>query len=133
MLTGDTIKKALEVLREAGGYFVFFDESGEEFVVARKRDFGGGNNHQNHERQLPLPTTVSLAAAVRATAERLEKTPEFILDSINREIAKYTEEQREAQLDDLSLEAAHEKPRAKKGRQVHFEPILGDLPPELQE
>ena len=133
--------KVLEVLRETGGYFVFRDEGGEEYIVARRRDFDGKKQPEAAERQLPLPSASSLAAAVRQTARRLDKTPEFILDSINREIANTYEEELERELDDLSVEAAGQGgltatsagSRQARGKRVRFEPIHGDLPPELQE
>lgn len=126
MLKGETLQKVLDALREVPGYFVIRDTAGREFVVARKEDFISGGNQ---EKQLPLPTTSSLAAAVRETAQRLDRTPEFILDSINREIADYHEEEREKEIDDLSVSFSG----SKRGKHIHFEPITGDLPPELQE
>ena len=141
MLAGDTFPKVLEVLRQTGGYFVFRDDSGEEYVVARRRDVDGKSAAQASERQLPLPSASSLAAVVRQTARRLDKTPEFILDSINREIANYHEEEMERELDDLSVEAAGRDgwaatsagSRQARGKRVRFEPIHGDLPPDLQD
>lgn len=130
MLAGDTLLKVIEVLKETGGYFVFRDEFGEEYVIAKKKDFGVAN-HSNSEKQLSLPTTSSLAKAVQETADRMDKTPDFVLESINRQIAKYNDEQREQEIDDLSLEAAA-LPK-NKGKHIRFEPIHGDLPPELQE
>lgn len=127
---GATLKKILEVLKETGGYFVFRDEAGEEYIVAKKGDFSGASTN-NSEKQLSLPTTSSLAKAVQETADRMEKTPDFVLDSINRQIAKYNDEEREREIDDLSLEAAA-LPK-NKGKHIRFEPIHGDLPPELQE
>lgn len=139
MFTGDVLQKALAVLREAGGYFVFRDEAGAEFVLTRKADFGGAGGGKNSEKQLELGPLkegfVGLATAVRETAERMDTTPGFVLDSINREIARYTEEEREREIDDLSVEAAKDRPRPPKrfGKKIRFEPITGDLPPELQE
>lgn len=144
MLKGETLQKVLEILRETEGYFCFKDEAGEEFVVARKRDFGGESSGKNSEKQLelgPLPgnsagqATTSLAEAVRQTAEQFDTTPAFVLDSINREIARYSEEEREREIDDLSIEAGKDRPRPPKrfGKKIRFEPITGDLSPELQE
>lgn len=132
MLTGETFTKVLEVLRLAPGYFVFRDEAGEDYVVARKADFIG-EGKANPEKQLALPNASSLAQAVRETAQRQDTTPGFVLDSINREIAKYTNEQQEQMVDDLSLEAAAGPKPKKSGKHIRFEPISGDLAPELQE
>lgn len=132
MLTGETFKKILEVLGETEGYFVFRDEKGREFVVAPKADFMKTEEQGNSERQLAFPSPSSLAQAVRETAEREETTPAFVIDSINREIAKYSNEQQELMVDDLSLEASA-SPKPKSGKKVRFEPISGDLAPELQE
>lgn len=144
MFTGEVLQQALGVLREAGGYFVFRDETGREFVLTRKEDFGGVGTTARLERQLELAPIregfAGLATAVRETAERMDTTPAFVLDSINREIARYTEEEREREIDDLSVsfEAGHDRhgpplPPARFGKKVRFEPITGDLPPELQE
>lgn len=137
MLTGETLKKVFEVLHEMPGYFVFRDKTGEEYVLARKEDFAAGSELANGETQLALPTTASLAAAVRETAERMDRTPEFVLNSINREIADYHEEEREREIDDLSLsfDQTQDKEAAarRRGKKVRFEPIHGDLPPELQD
>lgn len=140
MLTGEILQKVFEVLRETPGYFVFRGTRGEEYVLARKEDFVSGNGSPNSDRQLPLPTASSLAAAVRETAERLDRTPEFVLHSINREIADYHEEEREREIDDLSLSFDKTPPSARasggrqdKGKRIRFEPIHGDLPPELQD
>lgn len=148
MLTGETLQKVLDILREAGGYFCFTDAAGEEFVVSRKGDFVDSEERMS-EKQLPLPplhhtqagqATTSLAEAVRKTARQLDTTPEFILDSINKEIASYHQEEREREIDDLSLSFDKTPPFAKasggrqdKGKRIRFEPIHGDLPPELQE
>ncbi|MEK7557070.1 MAG: hypothetical protein AAB538_03780 [Patescibacteria group bacterium] len=147
MLTGETLQKLLDVLRETAGYFVFRDKAGEEYVLARKEDFMSGESAQGADKQLSLPplrssssagqATTSLVEAVRKTARQFDTTPEFVLDSINKEIANYHEEERERELDDLSVEAAGQgRPldRARgKGKRIRFEPIHGDLPPELQE
>lgn len=139
MLKGETLQKVLEILREAEGYFVFRDEMGAEFVLTRKEDFGGAVGERSSEKQLELAPLrqgfAGLATAVRETAERMDTTPAFVLDSINREIARYTEEEREREIDDLSIEAGKDRPRPPKrfGKKIRFEPITGDLPPELQE
>jgi len=136
---GGAIKKALEVLKETGGYFVFRDEGGEEFFLSRMSDFDhqkvatqdiSDETHLDKDQgKLSLPTTESLARDVEEVAHELDTTPDFILRGINQEIATVREESLEQEVDDLSLEAAKTEP----GKKVRFEAITGDLAPELQE
>lgn len=108
MPTGELLPTIFQILRQLDGYIVLRDEAGGEFIISRKAK-------PAQDTQLPLPKAKPLAAAASP-----------VLDSINKEIARYSDENREKEIDDLSLEAA-------KGKRVRFEPITGDLPPELQD
>lgn len=118
MSTKDALTPLFAVLKDTGGYFVFPDEDGNEFVVISRQDFTARQKAPISEIQLPLPPAASAVD---------------VLDRINREIALYQMLQEEAEpveeQDDLALDAQEEEP----GLRVRFEPLKGDLSPELQE
>lgn len=115
-----------------GGYFTFVDATGEEYVVMRKQDVGQLHSSSSQsEVQLVLPPSPTAVA----------NTADLLLDRINRDIAMY--QQAQEQFDDLAIpedetvvtiepmiEGAAPVPPP---RRVRFEPLRGDLPPELQE
>jgi hypothetical protein len=117
-MRGNPLPLILEALREvAGGYFVLRDGD-EEYVIMPRREFeANGGNHEK-EVQLPLP-------------EREVNLFE-ISDDINREIALYQAGQFEeaTKLDPWVEEDGDDE---EQGKRVRFEPLRGDLPPELQE
>lgn len=127
-----THDQIIEVLRDMGGYFTFTDAAGEEYVVMRRQDMGHLHLPANQsEVQLVLPPSPTAVA----------NTADLLLDRINRDIAMY--QQAQEQFDDLAIpedeavvtiepmiEGAAPVPPP---RRVRFEPLRGDLPPELQE
>lgn len=127
MRGNETLNQILEILRDLGGYFTFSDEAGEEYIVIRKKDVPGlGGSAPEPEVQLALPPSPPV------------NTADELLDRINRDIAMYQEAQE--QFDDLAIseDAQDEVPtEATKvlppPRRVRFEPLRGDLPPDLQE
>ncbi|MBI4021885.1 MAG: hypothetical protein HY372_00855 [Candidatus Andersenbacteria bacterium] len=118
--TLDTLLTALRGL--GGGYFVLRAEDGEAFVVMPKSEFDRLDKQAgSHEVQLTLPADAGMAGgAVRSTQREADE----VLERINREIALYQagKEQDDALEDELIKSPA-----------VRFEPLRGDLPPELQE
>lgn len=127
------IENALAALHDLGGYFVFEDEHGEEFVLVRKQDFEVDEGNYYEERQLELP----------AAPKRDDLAADQVLDRINREIAAYHMQDEEERIDDLALDtSSHEDEeevfrRSQNGvpepKRVRFEPLRGDLSPDLQE
>jgi len=112
MMSGD-IESVLRVLKQfSQGYFTLTDEVGDQFVIARKEEFEGRRKRVGEE-QLPLPATPS---AEKDSADE-------VLDKINREIAMYQVQETQED-DDLGIRPT---------RKIQFEPLKGDLPPELQE
>jgi len=122
MITGETLNQLLDILNQIDGYVVV-RWKGQEFVITRRQSASPG-------KQLALPTTSSLAKAVRKKARDEGETPASILDGINREIARYSVEEQEKEIDDLSLAFDNDH---KQGKKIRFEPINGDLSPDLQE
>lgn len=127
-----TLDNIIDVLRELGGYFTFTDATGEEYVIMRKQDMGHLPSPANQsEVQLVLPPSPTLSV----------NTADLLLDRINRDIALYQEAQE--QFDDLAItedETDITPETSTEGtapvpppRRVRFEPLRGDLPPELQE
>lgn len=133
MRGNETLNQIIEVLRELGGYFTFTDSAGEEYVVMRKQDAGQlRSSARQPEVQLVLPPSPTLPS----------NTADLLLDRINRDIALYQEAQE--QFDDLAIpeEESNDETRepltqdaapTPPPRRVRFEPLRGDLPPELQE
>lgn len=127
----EAVEPVLRVLSQLGGHFTFTGQQGEQFVIARKTDFEAMKKQAAApERQLPM------AAARRPQLENLDD----VLRRINREIAlfqlKQDEELDDVQASDVTMveeaEAEFEAPVPPPVR-LRFEPIRGDLPPELQE
>lgn len=128
MRGNETLRKVVDILQELDGYFTFSDGRGEEYIVARKKDAASLMGQANEpEVQLVLPpsppTTVN--------------TADELLDRINADIALYQEAQE--QFDDLAIPSEETSASTEETvplpppRRVRFEPIRGDLPPELQE
>ncbi|MBI3255542.1 MAG: hypothetical protein HYZ63_01075 [Candidatus Andersenbacteria bacterium] len=137
-MTAGELKEALEpvlrVISQLGGQLTFTDAQGEQFVIARKTDFEAVGAKQPADKQLPF-------SMARPAAKEAADTAQEVLDKINREIAMYQDRQEVAgESDDLDLmpEELEEEiqvfqvPMPPPVR-VRFEPIRGDLPPELQE
>lgn len=108
------------VLKQYGGYFTFSDEEGNEFVVTSGDEFRSGTAT---ETQLPLPAVPNELASQKAQAEEA-------LEKINREIALHQLQLSEENFDELTPAPADD---LRPPLRVRFEPLTGDLPPELQE
>lgn len=138
----------IAALRELGGYFVFPAGDGREYVITAKEDF---EDLQQSVRdvQLALPG-----------AGEVEEVPSAgdMLDKINRDIALFQwqqdqdrqgqdPEEEEMEFDSEEIEQGDmveeeeptlvgeelQKRAYEPPRRIRFEPIRGDLPPELQE
>lgn len=131
-----SLEKIIEVLNEFGGYFTFNDDFGREFVVAPKEMVERDCCHVE-EKQLALPET-------EATLDTDLPSADEMLDKINRDIALYKEQQdedlepvttesEELELVDDAVEMPISGDEVEPPRRVRFEPLRGDLPPELQE
>lgn len=128
MRGNETLNKVAALLRDLGGYYVFVADNGEEYIVAAKKDFGAltGTLPAQPELQLPLPPAAN--QSIVAANE--------LMDRINRDIALYRSTQE--QFDDLNIEDDSQAISLTSAplpppRRVRFEPLRGDLPPELQE
>jgi len=126
MRGNETLDNVATLLRELGGYFTFIAQDGEEYIVAAKKDVSriGRSDQVQPELQLPLPPAASNQFAANE-----------LLDRINRDIALYQAVQE--QFDDVDIvvedNAAPNPAPTPPPRRVRFEPLRGDLPPELQE
>src|SRR3990167_3735889 len=110
MVNDSKIEAALEVLKQLGGYFVWSDE-GEDFVLIRKQDFDGITRG---------PTEVQLELDTIEETEPRSRNESAYIDKINQQLAEQYETDEEAV--DQGIR-----------KKVRFEPIRGDLSPELQE
>lgn len=134
MRGNETLANIAAILHDTGGYFTFRGEDGEELMVIRKSDVPGLDAAQSSAQlQLSLPPPPPGASLPSA---------DELLERINRDIALYHEAQAQSEeFDDLAIPDEEEKmsppyqPAAPlpPPRRVRFEPLRGDLPPELQE
>lgn len=109
----DMLAPALRVLKSLGGQLVFADDDGEQFVLTTRRVFE--EKISPSETQLPLPHNAYEPPTEMETEEDVppwDDEPEVPLG-----------------VDDLSLDI----PASDTPMRVRFEPIKGDLPPDLQE
>lgn len=113
------IDDILKVLKEHGGYYVLSDSEGEEFAIMRMADL-----EDESEKQLELaPREV----------EEMEPTAEDLLERINRDIAMYqSQEQEQEHASDTEADVPDIPRPPVPPRTVRFEPLRGDIDPDLQ-
>lgn len=129
----EALGPVLKVLGELGGRFVFTDDEGRQFVMASQEEWEKLQGKQSEITQKPLPLAVP-APGMRSFVVR--SRADELLDRINREIALFQTENTdetevdisEEQPDDLGISSQEEQAPVK----VKFEPLRGDLPPDLQ-
>lgn len=138
----EALGPVLKVLGELGGRFVFTDDEGRQFVVVSAAEWEklqGKQPEVVNQKSLPLPTgpvSPIRSFVVRPLAGRAGSRADELLDRINREIALFQTENTdgmevdvpEEQSDDLGISVQEEQAPVK----VKFEPLRGDLPPDLQ-
>lgn len=115
----EVLQPVLAVLKRFGGEFLFTDEDGQQYVIAR-RSTKTSYSQTESDNQLPLPTSSQ------------QNTADDVLDRINREIALYQVRQTDDEIEEAST-LQTEETILEPPRRVRFEPLRGDLPPELQE
>src|SRR3989344_3503891 len=129
----ETLQPILNTLRDLGGKFSFTDEDGNQFVLASKEVFEG-EQEKPQEQQLTLPQAETVSRAIRKHIDIALQ--DDVLDRINRDIAlTYAlkqELEEEEVLDDLNASSDDDLAVPHDAR-IRFEPLRGDLPPELQE
>ncbi|MDA1168873.1 MAG: hypothetical protein O3A36_00880 [bacterium] len=139
----ETLQPILHVLQDLGGTFSFTDEDGNQFVLASKEAFEG-QQVKSQEQQLTLPQAESVSRAIRKHIDI--SLQDDVLDRINRDIAlayalKQELEEEEA-LDDVTVSLdddmlftpkISENPEAAHDSRIRFEPLKGDLAPDLQD
>jgi hypothetical protein len=119
----EVLRPVLNILHSLGGYFAFRNEAGEEFILASRQEFERRQvTAFKAETQLALPET-----------HEVPTSAEEVLDNINRELAIFELQQQEEVIDDLALDAPASQEIRTDGLRIRFEPLKGDLPPELQE
>lgn len=128
MSNGGPLALVLAALKELGGYFVWADLDGEEYVIMSRRDFEARLT-ASREEQLEL-----LGRADRSGSIGDHWTADDMLEKINRDLALYQlqREEEETKIDEAPAGGQEGQPGT-PGKKVRFEPLRGDLPPELQE
>lgn len=128
MINGGPLALVLAALKELGGYFVWKDAAGEEYVIISRGDF---------ERRLAVSAEEQLdllnRTAYRETAAK-SRTADDMLEKINRDLAQYQLQREEDGINlTYPLPPSTMAAASKQGKTVRFEPLRGDLSPELQE
>ncbi|MEX0909815.1 MAG: hypothetical protein WDZ75_00805 [Candidatus Paceibacterota bacterium] len=131
----ETLSPILRVLSQLGGKFSFTDDEGRQFVIMRQEEI----QEIKKEKQLSLP----------AAPEKVHSADD-VLEKINREIASWQmqdeEELAEANQEEDRQEDFHRSQegvpmppninnsenKEEEPKRVRFEPLKGDLDPELQ-
>ncbi len=121
------LKKIVSVLGELGGTYTFNGYDGQEYIVMSKQDYAA-HIRQASEQQLDL---------LSAEKHQIVDSADAVLEKINRDIAIYQLLQEEQYIDDQTnviQELGYDDLAISSGgKKVRFEPLRGDLPPELQE
>lgn len=131
----DTLQPLLGILKDLGGKFTFMDEEGTQFVLASVDAMEGAQKQE--EQQLSFPQADSIAKALRKHVD--SSLADDVIDRVNRDIAlAASAEHEEDEIEDVidAEEASLEQPHSytpPKPPRIRFEPIKGDLAPELQE
>lgn len=115
----ETLGPILTVLKQYGGHFTFTDSDGQQFIIAARQEF---ERSQPGEKQLPLPDRKTMGR----TGSSMDEDTANVLDRFNREIAFSQEEAGEDEEEEPMITET-------QSLRVRFEPLKGDLPPELQE
>lgn len=128
----ESLEPILSVLKDLGGKFSFMDEDGTRFVLATEEALAAewAEVEIDVEQQLTLPQADMVSQAIRKHME----TPieDDVLERINRDIAlAYASEQETGEADEIDDLAA--QPDYPKPPRIRFEPLKGDLHPDLQD
>lgn len=123
MTTGESLELITAALQAVGGYFTF-TSNGQEYVIASKKDF---------EQLGSASSDAQLNLRLKEREYEQPVSSDQVLDKINNDIANWQMAQQEVELqesfaseDDLAIA----RPMGKK---ISFEPLKGDLSPDLQD
>ncbi len=136
----EAVEPILRVLSQLGGHFTFTGRQGEQFVIIRKDELDGmkADGAKGKQRELPLMSRRVAGVEEQAVPESADE----VLDLINQDISLYTKmrQEDEALAQEILAEIEKEEPQSTlfetplpPPTRVRFEPLRGDLPPELQE
>ncbi len=121
MVNDEKIKGLLQALKQLGGYYIWNAE-GEEFVLISKKEFDA----------ILQPTTeVQLGFEVGNETEDQPSSAMAYLDQVNQQLATQYDTSDDEMMDFDEVQEGTEDHGLRK--RVRFEPIRGDLPPDLQE
>ncbi len=146
----EALEPVLDVLQQLGGKFTFTDDEGRQFVLASVdalQDEEARGQAQGKQQQLVFPQADSVAKALRKHVD--SSLGDDVIERINRDIAlAASSEQLEAEdeieelveeTEGIEVEHAYVAPvpphppmRHTDSNKIRFEPIKGDLAPDLQ-
>jgi len=112
------------VLKDLKGFFTFSTVHG-EYVVVRKEDFAQLQTAASETQLSLVPPAADLPTEETKTINKdiaLSRTAEDLFSS--------EADSEQSQVDDLAIDSEAD---VEEGRRVRFEPLRGDLPPDLQE
>lgn len=123
----EALTPILDTLKQLSGKFTFMDEDGTQFVLATA-DTLQPDQGKPQEQQLALSQAESVARAVRKHVDA--SLGDDVIERINRDIALTASSEQLEQQDEIE-DLIELQPGIRAS--IRFEPIKGDLPPELQE
>lgn len=136
---GPALERITSVLAELDGYFVFLDKDGHEFVIST-RDRFDGDFAKKQEVQLTLPVTRGSSDWPDSLSSEDDELPEIIWDQPAEDTDDSIEDPfAEDESDEAVLSGSRplthvlSSTSTEAARRVRFEPVRGDLPPDLQE
>lgn len=124
----ETLAEIARLLAAQGGRYEF-TYAGRDFVVLAAEDL---TDAVQPGYQSTLPMRVSGTARLAQNERGRDEGDEAVLERINRDIALYRQQVAEEPAPGVGVLDEGELLAAAPLR-VHFEPLRGDLPPELQE
>ncbi len=149
MQSGGLLETLVSALREVKGYFVWRDSTGEEYIIISRQEFEQrGARSEGTQLDLLSEPTLSLQQPTR------NWSADDMLDKINHDLALYQLQREEEVIEEVG-EVVEEDESEKQfplppkpsafapasadssaetaGRKVRFEPLRGDLAPDLQD
>ncbi len=129
----ETLEPILGILNDLGGKFTFLDDDGNKFILASEEALEAEQEETTYEieQQLSLPQADTVSRAIRKHVD--SSIQDDVLERINRDIALAYAVEQEAGEELDEIEEIAVTPDYPQPPRIRFEPLRGDLPPDLQE
>lgn len=139
----EALAPILDVLEQLGGKFTFMDENGRQFILASVEALEDETLRiaslvQGKQQELVFPQADSVAKALRKHVD--SSLGDDVIDAVNRDIALAASSEQQIQGEEDEIEELIEEEQSQEANvytpplppRIHFEPVKGDLAPELQ-